>query len=77
MLLLKIILVLTIPLASTYLSIILIPDLLFIEPLLLCYITKVYGGLFQTTLLPQMSLLPIVWYSTPRVLYINAKTDNK
>jgi hypothetical protein len=24
-----------------------------------------------------MSLLPIVWYNTPRVLYINAKTDIK
>jgi len=28
-------------------------------------------------ILISMSLLPIVWYNTPRVLYINAKTDIK
>ena len=28
-------------------------------------------------LFTSMSLLPIVWYNTPRVLYINAKLDIK
>jgi group I intron endonuclease len=90
MLLLKnYILVLTIPLASHYLSTILTTDLLFIISLFLCYISEIYGGLFQTILLTfdksilnldlfvSMSLLPIVLYNSPRVLYINAKTDYK
>jgi hypothetical protein len=43
----------------------------------------IYGLLildFESTnseLLISMSLLPIVWYNTPRVIYINAKTDVK
>jgi group I intron endonuclease len=89
MLLLGIItLVITIPLASTYLSTILIrfAFLIFLSGALL---SEILGGLFQTTLLTldksivnldlflSMSLLPIVLYNSPRVLYINAKTDYK
>lgn len=77
MLLLIIFLVLTIPLTSQHSSTILIIDLLFIKSLFLYNIIEIFGGLFQTTFISKMSLLLIVLYSTPRVLYINAKTDNK
>src|SRR4051812_37193002 len=46
-------LVLPIPLASIYLSTILITDLLFIESLSSCYISEIHGGLFQLTLFSQ------------------------
>jgi group I intron endonuclease len=58
MLLLKNILVLTIPLASTYLSTILITDLLFIISLFSCNILEIFGGLFQTSLLSQFGEFP-------------------
>jgi len=81
-------LVLTIPLASQYLSTISIrfAFLIFLSGVLL---SEILGGLFQTTLLTldksilnldlflSISLLPIVLYNSPRVLYINAKTDYK
>jgi hypothetical protein len=90
MLLLEIlILVLTIPLASQYLSTILIHRFALLIFLLGALLSEILGGLFQPTLLAldksilnldsilSMSLLPIVLYNSPRVLYINAKTDYK
>ena len=82
LLLRKFFLVLTIPIASTYLSTISIrfAFLVFLYNYVLhdsSLHIEILGGLFQTTLLSQMSLLPIVLYNTPRVLYINAKTENK
>ncbi len=50
----KLFLVLQIPLASIYLSTILITDLLFIESLYSYSISEIYGGLFQSTLLSQI-----------------------
>jgi group I intron endonuclease len=50
-------LVMTIPSASTYLSTILITDLLFILSLISCYITEINGGLFQISLLTQISII--------------------
>src|SRR5687767_13841880 len=89
MLLLEIlILVLTIPLASQYLLTILsrFAFLIFLSGALF---SEILGGLFQSTLLTldksilnldlfsSMSLLPIALHNSPRVLYINAKTDYK
>jgi hypothetical protein len=103
--LILIILVMTIPIASTYLSTILIrfAFLIFLNIVIYYHIIDstilssvlsvslgILEGLFQQTsltfedksilnldLFTLMSLLPIVLYNSPRVLYINAKTDYK
>jgi len=79
-------LVMSIPLASLYLSTILITDLLFIVSLLSCYISEIHGGLFQTTLSSQSSLIflggsffigepNLLFFSIPIIIYSNADTD--
>ena len=64
------ILVTSIPLASLYLSTILITDLLFIVSLSSCYISEILGGLFQLTLFSQsleIFLLILGSLTTPSV----------
>ena len=86
MLLLKnLFLVMTIPLASHLLSTILIHRIAFLVFLSSCFMPEILGEYIQSIisqnkhldLFMPMSLLPIVLYNTPRVLYINAKTDYK
>jgi group I intron endonuclease len=75
MLLLKIItLVLTIPLASYFLSTILTTDLLFFLSLFSCFTPEIYGGLFQPTILYQ-DLDLILSTFIPITIYSNADTD--
>jgi hypothetical protein len=78
--------VFSIPLASLYLSTILITDLLFIVSLSSCYISEIHGGLFQLTLFSQIPLIflggsslieesNILLSLIPIVVYSNAGID--
>ena len=70
-----IILVRTIPLASTYLSTILITDLLFVLSLFLSFTSEIDGGLFQTTTILFKNHETLMMSFIPIIVYSNAETD--